>query len=124
MLNTFALASILVAFTPPAVQPGTRTLEQRVAELEAQVASLQKELQALRNPPAPERVVVRPLRNLDAGEVARFLRSVTRGSRGFEVEEFPGLGLVILRGDEKSVEEADKTIRFIEWIGRGKLPHR
>jgi hypothetical protein len=120
-----ALASVVLLLLSGAAQgqdparpPGPvdpAALEKRIAELERQVESLQKEVRALRQEAqGARRVVVVPLRRLNVEQAARALRTVYGARPGFEVATLPDVSCLMIKADEKTMEEVLHVIALVQ----------
>jgi hypothetical protein len=121
-----ALASLLSgqargAGEPPPARPDTAALEKRIANLEAQLSAVLKEIRELRRDLSPEPAVhVVPLRGMNVKQVAKALNKTFQFRPGFHVHAVPDAELLMIRGDKKTTEKVLKLLEAIQPGGKAR----
>ena len=124
--SMFLLVLCLLALVPPSVtsargpesRSGTPDLEKESAKLKAESAAAWKKLRrASRKSEVKTAVKVVSVKGINSKELVRALKKIYRRTPGFALAALPSVRCLIIRADEKTMEEVLRIINGVSPIG-------
>lgn len=96
-------------------------VEKRIADLEAKLSAVTKEVEELRRDVEAQRsVMLIPLRSVDVEDAAKVIGEIYRGQPGIKVTALVKMKMVMVQADEKTIKGICEILRSLEAASQGK----